>query len=72
LRAQARKYAQHNSSVLISGNPVQACVRLPATFTIESAPQRPFVEIAVGSISEHNSAEELFGHEDGEAVRYGP
>jgi DNA-binding NtrC family response regulator len=31
----------------------------------------PFVEIAVGSISEENSAAELFGHEDGEKIHYG-
>lgn len=72
LRSQARKIAQHNSSVLISGESGSG-MRTFARYIHDQSPRRngPFVEIAVGSISEHNSAEELFGHEEGEAVSYG-
>jgi DNA-binding NtrC family response regulator len=72
LRTQARKIAQHNSWVLISGEP-GAGKRTFARYIHDQSPRRegPFVEIAVGSISEENSAEELFGHEDGESVSYG-
>ncbi len=72
LRTQARKIAQHNSWVLISGES-GAGKRTFARYIHDQSPRRsgPFVEIAVGSISEENSAEELFGHEEGEAVHYG-
>lgn len=72
LRSQARKIAQHNSSVLISGESGSG-MRTFARYIHEQSPRRagPFVEISVGSISEQNSAEELFGHESGEIVRYG-
>jgi len=72
LREQAKKLAQHNSWVLISGEAGAG----KGTFAryIHNQSSRcdgPFVEIAVGSISEDNSAAELFGTEDGEAVHYG-
>jgi DNA-binding NtrC family response regulator len=72
LRGQARKIAQHKSWVLISGES-GAGKRTFARYIHDQSPRRegPFVEIAVGSISEENSAEELFGHEDGESVSYG-
>ncbi|MDH3979490.1 MAG: sigma-54 dependent transcriptional regulator [Gammaproteobacteria bacterium] len=72
LRTQARKIAEHNSWVLISGES-GAGKRTFARYIHDQSPRRegPFVEIAVGSISEENSAEELFGHEDGESVSYG-
>jgi DNA-binding NtrC family response regulator len=72
LREQARRIAQHNSWVLISGE-AGAGKGTFARYIHGQSPRRdgPFVEIAVGSISEENSAAELFGHEDGENVRYG-
>jgi DNA-binding NtrC family response regulator len=72
LREQARKIAQHNSWVLISGE-AGAGKGTFARYIHQQSPRRggPFVEIAVGSISEENSAAELFGHEDGETIHYG-
>jgi len=72
LRVQARKIAQHSSWVLISGEAGSGKTTF-AHYIHDQSPRRdgPFVEIAVGSISEENSAAELFGQEDGENVRYG-
>ena len=72
LREQARKIAQHNSCVLITGES-GAGKETFARYIHNQSPRRegPFVEIAVGSISEENSAAELFGQEDGENIRYG-
>ncbi len=72
LRSQARKIAQHNSWVLISGEPGAGKTTF-ARFIHEQSPRRngPWVEIAVGSISGEHSAAELFGSEDGNSVSYG-
>ena len=72
LREQAQKLAQHNSWVLISGEAGSGKGTF-ARYIHEQSARRdgPFVEIAVGSISEQNSAAELFGSEDGEEVHYG-
>ncbi|MGB5306268.1 MAG: sigma-54 dependent transcriptional regulator [Gammaproteobacteria bacterium] len=72
LRNHAHKIAQHNSWVLISGEP-GAGKRTFARYIHDQSQRRhgPFVEIAVGSISQENSALELFGQEDGETIRYG-
>ena len=72
LREQAQKLAQHNSWVLISGE-AGAGKGTFARYIHDQSARRdgPFVEIAVGSISEENSAAELFGSEDGEEVHYG-
>ncbi len=72
LRQQARRIAQHNSVVLISGEAGAG----KGTFAryIHEQSQRnagPFVEIAVGSITRENSATELFGSEEGQSVHYG-
>ena len=72
LRDQAQKLAQHTSWVLISGE-AGAGKGTFARYIHDQSTRRdgPFVEIAVGSISEKNSATELFGTEDGETVYYG-
>ena len=72
LREQARKIALHNSWVLISGEAGVGKGTF-ARYIHQQSPRcdGPFVEIAVGSISEENSAAELFGHEDGETIHYG-
>ncbi len=72
LREQARKIAQHGSWVLIYGGPGTGKGTF-ARYIHEQSQRRdgPFVEIAVGSISEENSAAELFGHEEGEKIHYG-
>ena len=72
LREQARKIAQHKSWVLISGE-AGAGKGTFARYIHRHSPRSEgaFIEIAVGSISEENSAAELFGHEDGETIHYG-
>jgi len=72
LRQQARRIAQHNSGVLISGE-AGAGKGTFARYIHEqsSRSQGPFVEIAVGSITRENSAAELFGSEEGQGVHYG-
>jgi two-component system nitrogen regulation response regulator NtrX len=72
LREQAQKLAQHSSWVLISGE-AGAGKSTFARYIHDQSTRRdgPFIEIAVGSISEKNSAAELFGTEEGETVYYG-
>ncbi len=72
LREQAKRLAQHNSWVLISGEAGSGKGTFARYIHDQSARRDgPFVEIAVGSISEENSAAELFGSEEAEAVHYG-
>jgi DNA-binding NtrC family response regulator len=72
LREQAKRIAQHNTWVLISGEPGSG-KEIVARFIHSQSPlrDRPFIEVAVGSMSPENSAAELFGSEDGEQVHYG-
>jgi DNA-binding NtrC family response regulator len=72
LREQARKIAQHGSSVLIHGES-GAGKETFARYIHEQSSRREglFVEIAVGSISLDNSAAELFGHEEGDSIHFG-
>ena len=72
LRKQARRIAQHNSGVLISGEAGAGKGTFARYIHEQSARnQGPFVEIAVGSITRENSAAELFGSEEGQGVHYG-
>jgi two-component system nitrogen regulation response regulator NtrX len=72
LRQQARRIAQHNSGVLISGEAGSGKGTFARYIHEQSARREgPFVEIAVGSITKENSAAELFGSEEGQAVHYG-
>lgn len=72
LREQARRIAQHNTWVLISGEPGSG-KEIIARYIHAQSPlrDRPFVEVAVGSMSPENSAAELFGSESGDKVHYG-
>ncbi|MBT8116701.1 MAG: sigma-54 dependent transcriptional regulator [Gammaproteobacteria bacterium] len=72
LREQARKIAQSGSWVLISGEAGTGKGTF-ARYIHDHSPRQdgPYVEIAVGSMTGENSAAELFGHEEGEAVSYG-
>jgi two-component system nitrogen regulation response regulator NtrX len=72
LRQQARRIAQHNSGVLISGEAGSGKGTFARYIHEQSARHEgPFVEVAVGSITKENSAAELFGSEEGQAVHYG-
>lgn len=72
LREQAKRIAQHNTWVLISGEPGTG-KEIVARYIHAQSPlrDRPFVEVAVGSMSPENSASELFGSENGDQVHYG-
>ncbi len=72
LREQAKRIAQHNTWVLISGEPGSG-KEIIARYIHSQSPlrDRPFVEVAVGSMAPENSAAELFGSENGDQVHYG-
>jgi DNA-binding NtrC family response regulator len=72
LRAQLLRVAQHDTPVLISGEPgtgKEICARYLHT----NSPRRngPFVDVGVGSIARENSALELFGSELDNKIHYG-
>jgi DNA-binding NtrC family response regulator len=72
LRNQARRIAQHSTWVLINGEPGAGKEVVARYIHAQSSLRdRPFVEVAVGSMSAGNSAVELFGSEEGERVVYG-
>ena len=69
LRNQARRIAQHSTWVLINGEPGAGKEVVARYIHAQSSLRdRPFVEVAVGSMSAENSAVELFGSEEGERV----
>ncbi|HFD81460.1 MAG TPA: sigma-54-dependent Fis family transcriptional regulator [Gammaproteobacteria bacterium] len=72
LREQARRIAQHNTWVLISGEPGVG-KEVVARYIHAQSPlhDAPFVEVAVGSMSPEHSAAELFGSEEGDRIVYG-
>ena len=69
---QAQRIAQHNTWVLISGEPGSG-KEVVARYIHAHSPlrDRPFVEVAVGSMSPEHSAAELFGTEEGDRIVYG-
>ena len=72
LRARILKIAQHDTPVLIFGEPgtgKEICAR----YLHNHSPRRngPFVDVGVGSIARENSALDLFGSEEGGRVHYG-
>ncbi len=72
LREQAKKIAQHNTWVLISGEPGSGKeVAARYIHAQSSLRDQPFIEVAVGSMSAEHSAAELFGSEDGGRIVYG-
>ena len=72
LREQVKRLALHDTWVLISGEPGSG--RETFAHYLHSQSKRsenPFVEVNVSSIAAGNSAQELFGSEDGERIFYG-
>lgn len=72
LREQARRIAQHETPVLISGEP--GCGKgVFARFLHQASPRREgsFVDVSVASLLGDNPVAELFGNEEGERVHYG-
>lgn len=72
LREQAKRVAQHDTWVLISGEPGSGREVL-ARYLHSHSPRRdrPFVELAVSSIAPGNAARELFGSEQEGRIHYG-
>ena len=72
LRDHAKRIAEHSTWVLISGEPGAGKETIARYIHAKSSLRdRPFVEVAVGSMSPENSAGELFGSEDGNQIHYG-
>ncbi len=72
LRDQVRRIAQHDTRVLITGEPGSGKQTF-ARFLHNVGTRRdgPFVEVNVGTIARENSARELFGSEEDDTTRYG-
>lgn len=72
LREQAQRIARHSTWVLISGEPGVGKEVVARYIHEHSALRdRPFIEVAVGSMSPEHSAAELFGSEEGDHIVYG-
>ncbi|MCW9024219.1 MAG: sigma-54 dependent transcriptional regulator [Gammaproteobacteria bacterium] len=72
LREQIRRVAQHDSWVLFNGEP--GCgtnVAARYLHTLSPRAERPLIEVNVASLSQENSARELFGYESEGKVHYG-
>lgn len=72
LREQVKRVAQHDSWVLISGEPGSGRETF-ARYLHANSPrrERQFVDVGVSAITQGNAALELFGREDGQRVQYG-
>ena len=72
LREQVKRIASHDTWVFMTGE-AGAGKKTFARYLHSNSSRRdgPFVEMGVGSIARENSAVELFGSEEGEAVHYG-
>jgi DNA-binding NtrC family response regulator len=72
LREQVKRIAQHDTWVLITGEPGSGKETLARYLHSQSIRRdRPFVDVAVSSIAKTNAARELFGQEDQERIHYG-
>ena len=72
LRTQVLRIAQHDTPVLIFGEPGTG-KEIYARFLHHHSPRRngPFIGVGVGSIARENSTLELFGSEQGDKIHYG-
>ncbi len=72
LREQAKRIAQHDSWVLITGEPGSGRETF-ARYLHNQSPRcnRPFIDLSVSTIAEVNSARELFGSEADGRIHYG-
>lgn len=72
LREQAKRIAQHDTRVLLtgeSGSGKETFARY--MHNCSARKDGPFIDMAVGSIARENSEVELFGSEEGDTVHYG-
>jgi two-component system, NtrC family, nitrogen regulation response regulator NtrX len=72
LREQVKRIAQHDTWVLVTGEPGSGRETLARYLHAQSMRrERPFVEVSVNAIVKANAAQELFGHEEGGRIHYG-
>jgi DNA-binding NtrC family response regulator len=72
LREQVKRIAQHDTWVLITGEPGVGRETFARFLHSQSArKERPFVDLGVSAIARGNAARELFGSEEGGHVHYG-
>ncbi len=72
LREQVKRLAQHDTWVLITGEPGVGRETFARYLHHQSARrERPFVDVGVSSITAGNAARELFGSEEGGRIHYG-
>lgn len=72
LREQAVRLAQHDTRVLIAGEPGSGKETIARYLHAQSSRKDgPFVEVNVGIITSSNILEEFFGREDGGNISYG-
>ena len=72
LKEQVERVAEHDSWVLMRGEPGAGKKTFARYLHSRSARQDgPFVEVGVGSLSRENSALELFGSEEEDRINYG-
>jgi len=72
LREQVKRIAQHDTWVLITGEPGSGRETLARYLHSQSIRRdRPFVDVAVSAIAKTNAAGELFGREEGDRIHYG-
>ncbi len=72
LREQVKRIAQHDTWVLITGEPGSGRETFARYLHSQSVRRdRPFIDVGVSSIARGNSARELFGSEQGGQIHYG-
>jgi DNA-binding NtrC family response regulator len=72
LREQVKRVAQHDSWVLISGEPGSGRETFARYLHAHSSRKdRPFIDVGVSAISKGNAARELFGSERDGVIQYG-
>ena len=72
LREQVKRIAQHDTWVLISGEPGSGRETFARFLHANSSRKdRPFIDVAVSAISRGNEARELFGSEQDGDIHYG-
>lgn len=72
LREQCKRVAQHDTWVLITGEPGSGKETFARYLhSMGMRRDRPFVTVSLASLGEQNAAADLFGSEKGAALRYG-
>jgi len=72
LLEQARRLSQHDTRILLTGEPGSGKETLARYIHERSARKEgPFIELNTGIITSDNALEEFFGREDGDSIHYG-